>query len=242
LSPKKRTEDALWNSVRSFGIDEIFVLPEWLTAKKEADEEAAVILSDASIADLMDSLRTRVGDCQGCRLAETRNMLVFGAGNPAAGVLFVGEGPGANEDRTGEPFVGRAGQLLDRIMASVDLNRTNAYITNVVKCRPPGNRTPSPEESSSCRWILEEQIKTMRPGVIVALGAPAARALTGSREGIGKIRGSIQRFGDVPVVATYHPAALLRTQALRRPVWEDMKMLRSLMDELGLPRMEQEST
>lgn len=228
--------DALWNSVGSFGVEEVFVLPGWLEERKTSASRGGSGDLTGTTAELMDSLSTRVGDCKGCRLADTRNMLVFGAGEPASGVLFIGEGPGANEDRTGEPFVGRAGQLLDRIMASIGLDRTTAYITNVVKCRPPGNRTPAPDETAACRWILEEQIKVIAPGVIVALGAPAARALTGSREGIGRIRGSVQRFGDIPVVATYHPAALLRTQALRRPVWEDMKMLRSLMDELGLPR------
>jgi DNA polymerase len=110
------------------------------------------------------------------------------------------------------------------------------YITNIVKCRPPGNRTPSNDEVAACWWILEEQIRIMDPGIIVTLGAPASRTMIGTSEGIGKLRGSVHRFGDVPVLPTYHPAALLRTRALKRPVWEDMKMLKRILEELGLPR------
>jgi uracil-DNA glycosylase len=248
-------EDAFWNTLSSFGIEEVFALPGWVEGLREVrgaspspgrESEAAPVLfrpghpgtAPAGIREGMTALRGRVGDCMACRLAAGRTRLVFGTGNPASGIVLVGEGPGANEDQTGEPFVGRAGQLLDRIMSSIGLDRTNSYITNIVKCRPPENRTPAPDESAACWWILEEQIRIMAPGVIVALGAPAARTLTGSREGIGKLRGVVHRYGDIPVLATYHPAALLRTDALKRPVWEDMKMLRELLGELGLPRTE----
>jgi len=228
--------DPFWNSVASFGLDEIFVLPEWIAELKRETASVKADRAPAKIQEELDALIARVGDCQGCRLSAERNTIVFGGGNPSAGILFVGEGPGANEDIQGVPFVGRAGKLLDRILAAIDLDRNSVYITNIVKCRPPGNRTPARDEVAACWWILEEQVRIMKPGVIVALGAPASRTMTGKTEGIGKLRGSIHKFGDIPVLPTYHPAALLRTQALRRPVWNDMKMLRKLLDELDLPR------
>jgi len=183
-------------------------------------------------------LRKEVGDCTRCRLGETRNRMVFGDGNPAAGIVLVGEGPGANEDRTGQPFVGRAGKLLDRILAAIDLDRDSVYITNIVKCRPPKNRAPRGDEVTACLWMLEEQIRIMRPGVIIALGASAARTLTGRREGIGVLRGGMHSYMDVPLMATYHPAALLRSPALKRPVWDDVRELRGFLDSNGLPRRE----
>lgn len=228
--------DPFWSTVASFGLEELFVLPEWLGEIRDEGDTAEARPAREDTAARLQALAERVGDCRSCRLCEARSTIVFGDGNPSAGILFIGEGPGANEDEQGVPFVGRAGQLLDRILASIDLDRESAYITNIVKCRPPGNRTPSNDEVAACWWMLEEQIRIMDPGVIVTLGAPASRTMIGTSEGIGKLRGSIHRFGDIPVVPTYHPAALLRTQALKRPVWEDMKMLRSLLDELGLPR------
>ena len=226
-------DDPFWNSVASFGLDDIFVLPEWIS---ELKGNKTTSVTSGSILLELASLTQRVGDCQGCRLCEERNTIVFGGGNPSAGIVFIGEGPGANEDIQGVPFVGRAGKLLDRILAAINLDRDSVFITNIVKCRPPGNRTPSKDEVAACWWILEEQIRIMQPGVIVALGAPASRTMTRSSEGIGKLRGRIHKYGDIPVIPTYHPAALLRTDALRRPVWDDMKMLRQLLDKLGLPR------
>ncbi len=229
--------DPFWNSMASFGIDEVFVLPEWISELKRKKVSAVTPEENEDIPERLAALVSRVGDCHECRLSAERNRIVFGGGNPSAGILFIGEGPGANEDMEGEPFVGRAGKLLDKILAAIDLDRDSVYITNIVKCRPPGNRTPSRDEVTTCWWILEEQIKIMNPGVIVALGAPASRTMTGSTDGIGKLRGSIHRYGNIPVIPTYHPAALLRTQALKRPVWDDMKVLRKLLDELGLPRL-----
>jgi len=228
--------DPFWNSVASFGLDDIFVLPEWISELKGDKTTSVTVEGSSGIPLELSALISRVGDCRGCKLCEERNTIVFGAGNPSAGILFIGEGPGANEDIQGEPFVGRAGKLLDKILAAIDLDRNSVYIANIVKCRPPENRTPSKDEVAACWWILEEQIKIMQPGVIVALGAPASRTMTGSSEGIGKLRGTIHRYGDIPVIPTYHPAALLRTDALKRPVWEDMKVLRKLLDELDLPR------
>jgi len=229
-------KDPFWNSVASFGMDDIFVLPEWISELKGEKTASVTAEESGSIPLELAALMQRVGDCRGCRLCEERNTIVFGGGNPSAGILFIGEGPGANEDIQGEPFVGRAGKLLDKILAAIDLDRDTVFITNIVKCRPPGNRTPSKDEVAACWWILEEQIRIMRPGVIVALGAPASRTMTGSSDGIGKLRGTIHRYGNIPVIPTYHPAALLRTDALKRPVWDDMKTLRKLLDELGLPR------
>jgi DNA polymerase len=164
--------------------------------------------------------------------------MVFGEGDPSSGIVLVGEGPGANEDRTGRPFVGRAGKLLDRILAAIDLDRSSVYITNIVKCRPPRNRAPRGDEVTACLWMLEEQIRIMSPGVILALGASAARTLTGRREGIGVLRGSMHSYMGVPLMATYHPAALLRSPALKRPVWDDVRELRRFAGERGLPRGE----
>ncbi|MBD3369139.1 uracil-DNA glycosylase [Candidatus Fermentibacteria bacterium] len=194
--------------------------------------------NEPGVAAALKRLRKEVGDCDRCRLSESRNRLVFGDGNPEAGIVLIGEGPGANEDRTGKPFVGRAGKLLDKILASIDLNRSKVYITNVVKCRPPRNRTPRRDEVTSCLWILEEQVRIMRPGIIIALGASAARTITGMDKGIGMLRSGLHRFMGYPVMATYHPAALLRTNALKRPVWEDMKKLREMLKEKDLPRRE----
>ncbi|OPL17894.1 MAG: hypothetical protein AVO35_08205 [Candidatus Aegiribacteria sp. MLS_C] len=219
----------------SFGIEEIFALPDWIGEGKTATAPVGRVPSSMDVQTELAALAERVGDCRGCRLCEARNSIVFGGGNPSAGILLIGEGPGASEDERGIPFVGKAGQLLDRILESIGLDRESVYITNIVKCRPPNNRTPSSDEVAACWWILEEQIRIMEPGVIVTLGAPASRTIIGTSDGIGRLRGSVHRFGDIPVLPTYHPAALLRTQALKRPVWEDMKLLRTLLKKLGLP-------
>jgi DNA polymerase len=188
----------------------------------------------------MEALRNELEGCKCCPLGDSRTNMVFGEGNPEAGILFVGEGPGATEDETGRPFVGRSGKLLDKIFASIGLDRNKLFIANIVKCRPPGNRTPSASEAEICGRYLERQIEIMQPGVIVALGASAARTLLNSRTGIGLMRGEFHRYMDTPVVVTYHPAALLRSPALKRPVWEDMKKLKSFMEQAGLPREPEE--
>jgi DNA polymerase len=230
--------DPFLRSIASFGHDQVFILPEWIRKNPSTvrTDETETDRSCASVVERLTGLSTEVEGCTRCRLSETRQNLVFGEGNPAAGILFVGEGPGANEDSSGRPFVGRAGKLLDRILSSIGLDRNNVYIANVIKCRPPGNRTPAADEIDACFWILQEQISITEPGVVVALGASAAKTLTGNRSGIGTMRGSFHRHGDIPLMVTYHPAALLRSESLKRPVWEDMKMLRTLLDELGLPR------
>lgn len=202
-----------------------------------------------SKAEALEKLRAQeIGDCHRCALGDTRIKLVFGVGNPEARVMFVGEGPGFDEDRRGEPFVGKAGQLLDKIMGAIGLDRTTVYIANVAKCHPMkdpsqpdmrGNdRPPAAEEMDACLPFLRQQISIIRPEIIVTLGATATRALLPSAGGITSARGNIFQLvlGDgssVPVLPTFHPAALLRDPELKKPVWEDMKALR---DRLNLPR------
>ena len=226
--------DPFWGIVESFGVDRMFVLPEWV--QKKAEEEDRQAAPPEGISGSMEALKKELSGCMKCQLGSTRRNIVFGEGNPEAGILVVGEGPGATEDETGRPFVGRSGKLLDKILASIDLSREKLFIANIVKCRPPNNRAPSASESEICGIFLQRQIEIMKPGIIVALGASAARTLLNTRTGIGLLRGEFHRYMDTPVLVTYHPAALLRSPALKRPVWEDMKRLKSFMDEAGLPR------
>jgi DNA polymerase len=164
--------------------------------------------------------------CTRCRLSEGRQKVVFGAGNPAAELMLIGEGPGAEEDRQGLPFVGAAGDLLTRIIQAIEMTREEVYIANVVKCRPPGNRDPQPDEVAACRAYLEKQIALVRPRAIVALGKVAAQTLLGNDAPIGRMRGQWYQVQGIPAMVTYHPAALLRNQALKRPTWEDMQQVR----------------
>ena len=172
-----------------------------------------------------------IGDCKRCRLHEERNKIVFGVGNEHSPLVFVGEGPGADEDAQGIPFVGRAGQLLTQMIEGtakkegMPLHREDIYICNVVKCRPPGNRTPEPDEMAVCGEFLFRQLITIRPKAICALGGTAARALTGHKEGVMKMRGKWFQWRDIPVMVTYHPSYLLRpyNQDAKREAWEDLK-------------------
>ena len=181
------------------------------------------------------ALREEIGDCTRCVLhTQGRRQVVFGAGNPSAGLMFVGEAPGADEDVQGVPFVGRAGQLLTKIIASIGLTRDEVYIANVIKCRPPGNRNPEPVEVATCSPFLQRQIDTIRPLVIVALGTFAAQALLQTKTPISRLRGHVHDFRDgIKVVPTFHPSFLLRNQqnrAMYRDVWEDMKKARAILD------------
>jgi uracil-DNA glycosylase family 4 len=180
---------------------------------------------EARAAELA-ALATVASTCTRCRLSEGRQKVVFGAGNPAAELMLIGEGPGAEEDRQGLPFVGAAGELLTRIIQAIELTREEVYIANVVKCRPPGNRDPQPDEVAACRGYLEKQIALVRPRAIVALGKVAAQTLLGNDAPIGRMRGQWYQVQGIPAMVTYHPAALLRNQALKRPTWEDMQQVR----------------
>jgi DNA polymerase len=171
--------------------------------------------------------------CTKCEaLVRNRTQTVFGVGNPDAELCFVGEAPGADEDAQGEPFVGAAGQLLNKIIVACKMRREDVYICNILKCRPPGNRTPLPDEVANCSAYLERQLEIMQPKFICALGACAAQALLKTTAGIGKLRGKFHDYRGVPVLCTYHPAYLLRNPAAKKDVWEDMKRL---MRQMGRP-------
>jgi uracil-DNA glycosylase family 4 len=173
----------------------------------------------------------QINNCTKCRLHEGRNKFVFGVGNPAADVMFIGEGPGHDEDMKGEPFVGRGGQLLDRILAAIKFDRKQIYIANIVKCRPPNNRDPQPDEMSECMPYLKKQIEIINPRFICCLGRVAAQALLGVTTPLGKMRGRFMDFEGRKLMVTYHPAALLRFQEYKRDTWEDVQMLRKEYDE-----------
>jgi len=178
-----------------------------------------------NLTETLEDIRADLGDCQRCRLAPGRTHLVFGSGDPRAKLVFVGEGPGFEEDQQGEPFVGPAGQLLTRIIAAIKLNRTQVYICNVVKCRPPGNRNPEHAEIEACVGFLERQIAAIEPDIICALGTCAAQILLKTDRPISKLRGRFHDYLGIKVLPTYHPAYLLRNPKKKRDVWEDMKML-----------------
>lgn len=181
----------------------------------------------------LDVVRQEVALCRRCaELAEKRTQTVFGAGNPQARLCFLGEAPGADEDRRGEPFVGAAGQLLDKIIAACTLRRENVYILNVLKCRPPGNRTPLPDEVANCREFFARQLEIIQPEFICCLGAVAAQTLLRTTRPVGQLRGKFHDYRGSQVVVTYHPSYLLRTPEMKRHTWDDMKML---MQAMGIP-------
>ena len=187
----------------------------------------------ASAADALHALRTDIGpDCSRCKLHTLgRRQVVFGVGNPDADLMFVGEAPGADEDIQGEPFVGRAGQLLTKIIEAIGLAREDVYIANVIKCRPPGNRNPEPDEVEQCEPFLFRQIDVIKPKVIVTLGKFAAQSLLRTDAPITRIRGREFAYRDAVLIPTYHPAYLLRNPSAKRDVWEDMKKVRALLSQ-----------
>ena len=182
-------------------------------------------------AAALQLIREDLGDCTRCALHTGRHTIVFGVGNPAARLMFVGEGPGADEDAQGLPFVGRAGQLLNNMIAAMGLKREECYIANIVKCRPPGNRTPEPEEANTCSPFLFRQIDVVRPQVLVALGATAATYLLGARQPLAGLRGRVHAFRGMSLIVTYHPAFLLRDPRQKKEAWADLQIA---MKELGL--------
>jgi uracil-DNA glycosylase len=178
----------------------------------------------------LDELATQVAQCQRCALYATALNPVSGEGNPNADFMCVGEAPGQTEDETGRPFVGAAGQLVTKILAAINFRREDVFIANVLKHRPPGNRNPLPEEVSACRPYLVRQIELVRPRVILALGTFAAQSLLNVKVPLGKLRGTTHSFAGIPVIVTYHPAALLRNPAWKRPAWEDVQLARRIFD------------
>ncbi|MBN1551417.1 uracil-DNA glycosylase [bacterium] len=202
-----------------------------LSNKKGIDLNYNLLRNQANKSAL-ENIKSIVGDCTRCRLHENRNKIVFGDGNPSPEIVFVGEGPGQEEDIQGLPFVGRAGKLLDRILKAMGLLRNEVYICNVVKCRPPRNRNPELDEIETCSQFLNKQLTVLRPRIICALGNVAAGFLTGKKAPMTVLRGHFYDYNNIPVLPTYHPAALLRNPAYKRPVWEDMQ---KLLQYLGRP-------
>ena len=203
------------------------VLPE-----NESLKENAVRTPAADHVAALRAIRADLGDCTRCPLHTMgRKQIVFGTGNPYAELMFVGEAPGADEDQQGEPFVGRAGQLLNNMIVAMGLKREQVYIANVIKCRPPGNRTPLPEECAICSPFLTRQIEVIAPKVIVTLGAVAAKTLLGVSESMGALRGRWYQFRGIALAVTYHPAYLLRNPAAKKDTWQDLQMV---MKRMGL--------
>jgi DNA polymerase len=213
------------------GVDGVRRESEWrLRQEPVAPCEPARMYS--SQADALIAIREDLGDCTRCKLHTLgRKQIVYGVGNPNADLMFVGEAPGADEDIQGEPFVGRAGQLLTKIIEAIGLRREDVYIANVIKCRPPGNRNPEPDEVEQCEPFLFRQIDTIRPKVIVALGKFAAQCLLRTNDPITRIRGREYKYRDAILMPTYHPAYLLRTPSAKRDVWEDMKRVRAILSQ-----------
>jgi DNA polymerase len=211
------------------GVDGIRREPEWRgRSGAEADENVVPVFSSPDAA--LKAIRDDLGDCTRCKLhALGRKQIVYGVGNPNADLMFVGEAPGADEDIQGEPFVGRAGQLLTKIIEAIGLTRADVYIANVIKCRPPGNRNPEPDEVEQCEPFLFRQIDTIKPKVIVALGKFAAQCLLRTTDPITRLRGREFKYRDAILIPTYHPAYLLRTPSAKRDVWDDMKKVRSIL-------------
>jgi uracil-DNA glycosylase len=195
----------------------------------EADD-APLITIARSPAEALGAIRADIGDCTRCKLhAQGRTQIVFGVGNPEADLMFVGEAPGGDEDMQGIPFVGRAGQLLTKIIEAIGLRRDDVYIANVIKCRPPGNRNPDPDEVETCEPFLFRQVDVIKPKVIVALGTFAAKTLLRTQDPISRLRGRVYEYRGAKLIPTFHPAFLLRSPERKRDVWEDMKKVRALL-------------
>jgi uracil-DNA glycosylase family 4 len=195
-----------------------------------AAEEAELIPSAIDKLDTLEQIAKKVNKCTRCPLYETATQGVPGEGNSKAKLVCVGEAPGAKEDETGRPFVGQAGQLLTKILAAIDLTREQVFICNVLKHRPPGNRNPRPEEVEACSPYLIRQLELIKPKVIVAFGTFAAQTLLNTKTPIGQLRGLVHKYHGIPLVVTYHPAALLRNPGWKRPTWEDVKLARRILD------------
>ena len=197
-------------------------------------EDALAILDDRckeAMIETLDMIRRDLGACQRCGLHKGRKHIVFGAGNARAKLVFVGEAPGYEEDVKGQPFVGQAGQLLTRILGAIELTRGDVYICNIIKCRPPGNRNPKPDEIAACIPFLRRQLRAIGPGLICALGAFAAQTLLETDTPISELRGRFHAYGDASLLPTYHPAYLLRNPGKKRDVWEDMQKLQEAYEK-----------
>lgn len=191
----------------------------------ESPAPASMAEPESGVRETLAEIRADLGECCRCGLSEQRHKIVFGVGSETARLVFVGEAPGRDEDQQGEPFVGEAGKLLDRIILAMGMQRSEVYICNVIKCRPPRNRDPKPDEIASCEPFLQRQLKAVQPQVIVTLGKFAGQTLLRSETPISRLRGSWHEYQGIPVMPTFHPAYLLRNPASKREVWEDMKLV-----------------
>jgi len=224
---------AILEDLREWGFDTVQPLsaadPSPMVAEKSVTPRAADSeVSPAPVADIsasLDDLQKSLDGCSRCSLCQQRNHIVFGAGNPQARVVLVGEAPGREEDLRGYPFVGEAGQLLEKILQAMGLSRQTVYICNVIKCRPPGNRDPKPDEIAACEPFLKQQLAIIKPEIIITLGRFAAQTLLRTTAPIGRLRGQWREYEGIALMPTFHPAYLLRNPSGKRPVWEDMKLV-----------------
>jgi uracil-DNA glycosylase family 4 len=237
---KKQIIEALKDQKEIFG-DELFTSQSLnrkttLVTKIKDEREDDISLFETKEnwekATSLEELDSLINKCTKCPLHKSRTNFVFGVGNPNADVMVVGEGPGADEDAQGEPFVGRAGKLLNEILKAINFQREEVYIANVVKSRPPGNRTPTSEEMEACLPYLKKQIELIKPKLILCLGLTAAQGLLKKRDSLTKLRGQIFDYLNAKVMVTYHPAALLRNPHWKRPCWEDVQKFRNMYDEM----------
>jgi uracil-DNA glycosylase family 4 len=202
------------------------------SAHPAADTSSRPSEKSPSFPSSLEVVRSELGDCRRCKLHPYRTQIVFGTGNPQAKLVFVGEAPGREEDLQGEPFVGQAGQLLTKIIQAIQLTREEVYIANIIKCRPPENRNPEPDEIAACEPFLIKQLQVIRPKLICALGTFAAQTLLKSEEKISSLRGKFHEYQGIPLMPTYHPAFLLRNPTRKREVWEDMKKIKKEYEKL----------
>jgi uracil-DNA glycosylase family 4 len=213
-------------------------LPKWLRGAPPipgpglaiTSPDPVLLGSDLARLSTLDAVAERIRGTQCCGLCSGRTNAVPGEGNPNARLVLVGEGPGATEDATGRPFVGQAGKLLEGILEAIEIRRDSVYITNIVKCRPPQNRKPLPDEIAACIPYLHRQLEIIRPKVILAMGGTAGEALLGVKKGLGELRGKVHTYNGTPLIVTYHPAALLRNPNWKKPTWDDVRIARQLLD------------
>ncbi len=223
--PSARAARQLLESLERSGVTHL-ACPPVSPTQQTTDSEVPMTGTAGDASGGLEGIAGVVAGCRLCQeLAETRTQTVFGVGDPNAKILFVGEAPGADEDRLGEPFVGRAGKLLNQIIEACGMRREEIYICNILKCRPPGNRNPSPEEAGNCRQFLDGQIASVQPEYIVCWGSVAAKNLLDSTETIGRMRRQFFEYGGAKVLCTYHPSYLLRNPSAKKDVWEDMQLL-----------------
>ena len=236
---KKQIAEALKDQKEIFG-DDLFMTKSKKSktaykSKKIKKTEQELFPAEKEpweLASTLDELEDKINNCTNCALHKGRNKFVFGSGNPNADVMVVGEGPGAEEDKQGLPFVGRAGKLLTDILKAINFERDDVYIGNIVKCRPPENRTPLPDEMETCLPYLRKQIELIKPKLILCLGLTAVKGLLNKKDSLTSMRGKVFEFEEAKVMITYHPAALLRNPNWKRPCWEDLQKFKELYDEL----------